>query len=105
MDVLSRIDAAAAGRSGALGDLPMSGGPAAMREAAQAFEAQFLGQMFHFAMRDVPVDAVFGGGPGERVFRDMLTDAWAEETVRAGGIGVADAVLRTLVEAQASKEG
>ena len=105
MDALSRIDAATASRARPLGDLPTTGGQSAMREAAQAFETQFLGQMFQLAMRDAPVDAVFGGGPGERVFRDMLTDAWAEETVRAGGIGVADSVMRTLMDAQAGQEG
>lgn len=122
MDAISIIDAHGAGRqagfsgrmaaarAGTQGSLEVTGGAQALhvdpndragaRKAAEAFEAQFLGQMFQLAMKDMPIDEVFGGGPGERVFRDMLTNAWAESAVKAGGVGIADSVMRTLIAAQ-----
>lgn len=104
MDAIALKDAAASGAglrapslvAGRNGHIDM----AATRQAANAFEAQFLGQMFQLAMKDLPVDDMFGGGAGERVFRDLLTEEWAESTVRSGGVGIADAVMRTLIEAQ-----
>ena len=73
---------------------------AAVRKVAQDFEAQFLGQMFQLAMQDVPVDEVFGGGPGEKMFRGMLTDAWAKEASKAGGVGLSDAIMNEIIRMQ-----
>lgn len=102
MDGIRMMDAVAGGRTVQRPTAP-AGDVAKTREAAEAFEAQVLGQMFQLVMKDMPIDDVFGGGPGERVFRDMLTNAWAEETVRAGGVGIADSVTRTLLEAQGER--
>lgn len=99
MDGIAMMDAVSGGRTIHRPTAP-AGDVGKAREAAEAFEAQVLGQMFQLVMKDMPIDDVFGGGPGERIFRDMLTNTWAEETVRAGGIGIADAVTRTLLEAQ-----
>ena len=102
MDALSLMEAHSAGRKTALtAPTAPPGDRGEMRKAAEAFEAQFLGHMFQLAMKDAPVDEVFGGGPGERMFRELLTDAWAESAVRSGGVGIADAVMRTMIQTQA----
>ena len=101
MDATAIMNASAAGRNAmsATGIEP-TGDRTKMRKAAQEFEAQFLGQMFQLAMKDAPVDEVFGGGPGERMFRDLLTNSWADETSRSGGVGIADAVMESLIRIQ-----
>lgn len=99
MDVIATRDAATAG-AGLTAPHLAGRGRSEAREAAEAFEAQFLGHMFQLAMKDLPVNDVFGGGPGERVFRDLLTDEWAKSAARNGGVGIADAVMRTLIDSQ-----
>ena len=101
MDILAVKNAAQAGGANALrAPVATGGGSASARKTAEAFEAQFLGQMFQLAMRDQPVDSVFGGGAGERMFRDLLTDAWAEDTAKSGVLGISDAVMKTIIAAQ-----
>ncbi len=70
---------------------------AAMRQAVRAFETPMLGLMLHpiFATAD-PSRSRFGGGAAEAQWRPMLVDAYAAATVRAGGFGIADLVLRQL---------
>jgi flagellar protein FlgJ len=74
---------------------------AALRRAAQAFEAQALGQLLKpiFATVDSP-RGPFGGGAAEEQWRPMLVDAYAGAVSRAGGLGIADAVYRELLHAQ-----
>ena len=70
------------------------------RETAEEFEAFFLSQMFAELFRGVETDPVFGGGPGETVFQSMMVDEYAKSVARAGGIGVADAVMREMLSLQ-----
>ncbi len=66
--------------------------------AAREFEGMFLAVMFRGALgasgRADPLGPG-GGGP----WRDMLWDAYGRAVARAGGIGLADAVLRELIRA------
>jgi peptidoglycan hydrolase FlgJ len=82
---------------------------AALRQAAQAFEAQALGQLLKpiFATVDA-ARGPFGGGAAEDQWRPMLVEAYAGAVSRAGGLGIADAVYRELLRAQgdaATQEG
>jgi flagellar protein FlgJ len=75
-----------------------AGTEAAMRRAAQDFEAQA------FAMLLQPVFATvdfsrsrYGGGAAEAQWQPMLVDAYAGAAARAGaGLGLADLVLREM---------
>ena len=85
--------------------LPPSGGaptPARMRQAAQAFEAQVLGQLMQPAFDTVDSSkSAFGGGPAEAQWRPMLVDAFATHAARSGqGIGLQDMVLRHMLRLQ-----
>lgn len=75
----------------------------AMRRAAQDFEAQALSQLLAPAFATVdPSRGTFGGGPAEAQWRPMLLDAMAGAAARGGrGIGLADAVLRNMLQRQA----
>lgn len=81
----------------------------AMRRAAQEFEAQALSQLLAPAFATVdPSRGTFGGGAAEAQWRPLLLDAMAGAAARGGrGIGLADAVLRSMLQrqAQAAEDG
>jgi Rod binding domain-containing protein len=81
---------------------PAAGDPprlAALRHAAQEFEAIFLAQVLGTMTQGLGGDDLTGGGQND-VFRDMLNDEVAKLISRSGGIGVADAVLREMLTTQ-----
>lgn len=75
-----------------------AGSEASMRKSARDFEAQALGFLLQpmFATVDNAKSA-FGGGAAEAQWRPMLVEAFAASAVRAGGVGIADAVYRELL--------
>lgn len=91
--------------------LPMSAAPATrpeaharnaeLRRVAEEFEAIFLAQMMAPMFDGLETDGLGGGGMGEEIFRPMLIEQYAEALVRAGGVGIADAVTRELMRLQA----
>lgn len=66
-----------------------------LRDAAQKMEANFLAEMLKSAGVGSPRKA-FGGGAGEEQFASFLRDEQAEEMVRAGGIGLAEALFEAM---------
>ena len=70
------------------------------RAAAQEFEAVFLNSMFSEMFTGIDGEGPFGGGAGTGVWRSFLTDEYAKSFARAGGIGIADEVYRTLLAQQ-----
>jgi peptidoglycan hydrolase FlgJ len=75
------------------------------RAAAQEFEAVFLNSMFSEMFTAIDGEGPFGGGPGAGVWRSFLTDEYAKSFARAGGIGIADDVYRTLLAQQEARSG
>ncbi len=76
-------------------EVPTDGGDAAVRKAAQDFEAAFLGEMLKTAgVNQMP--SGFGGGAGEEAFASLLTDEYARRMSAAGGIGLAERVYQIL---------
>jgi len=72
-----------------------------MRETAQNFEASFLAQMLKPMFEGLSTDGPFGGGEAEGTWRSFMIDAMAKQTVKAGGIGLADTVVAEMVRMQA----
>ncbi len=70
--------------------------PAALRRAARDFEAQALGALLQPMFQGLDTKGPFGGGAAEAQWRPMMVDAIAKDMARAGGLGLADAVLREL---------
>lgn len=68
--------------------------------AAQDFEAFFLSQMVSYMMAGVETDPVFGGGPGETMFRSMLSQEYGKTLAQNGGVGIADSVMREILQIQ-----
>jgi Rod binding domain-containing protein len=70
------------------------------REAAQQFEAVFLKNMFEQMYTGIDGDGPFGGSGAAGVWRSFLTQSYADSFAKAGGIGVADQVYKTLLDQQ-----
>ncbi len=86
---------------------PLPGAPTATsadaartRRTAEEFEASFLSQMFKPMFEGLRTDGPFGGGEGEATWRSFMIDAMAKQTVRAGGIGLADRVMAEMLRMQ-----
>jgi Rod binding domain-containing protein len=74
--------------------------PVAARKAAQDFEAVFVSQMFQQMFAGIKADGLFGGGHGEDMFRSLLLDEYGKQVAKHGGLGISDAVMRTLISQQ-----
>jgi Rod binding domain-containing protein len=74
-----------------------------VHETANSFEASFLSSMLQEMFEGTEASAPFGGGPGESMFRSVLTEAMAKQVVKAGGVGVAAAVEREMLKMQGLK--
>ena len=71
------------------------------KAAGRKFEAMFMTQMFEEMFASVPTDGWFGGGQGEEMFRPFLIEQYGKLIAYHGnGIGMGDAVARTLLQAQ-----
>lgn len=77
---------------------------ARMRETAEAFEASFLSQMLKPMFESLSTEAPFGGGEAEGTWRGFLVEAMARQTVKAGGIGLADQVVAQMLKMQQAGE-
>jgi flagellar protein FlgJ len=78
--------------------------PAALKktkDTAQQFESVFLTNMFEemFAGVEEP-EGPHSSGPGQKTWRSMLTEEYANTIAKAGGVGVADHVQRELIALQ-----
>ena len=73
-----------------------------MRETAQEFEAVYLSEMLRPMFENIDAAEPFGGGPGEQAYRDMQIDEYGKAIAKAGGIGLADSVMREMIKMQES---
>jgi Rod binding domain-containing protein len=78
-------------------------GPAKARAAARDFEAVFLNSMFQNMFTGISGEGPFGGSGAVGVWRSMLTDEYSKSFAKAGGIGIADQVYRTLMAHQEAR--
>lgn len=73
--------------------------PDQIRKTAEDFEAVFLSQMMEQMLGET-TESSFGGGPGENAFKSMLNEEYAKVMAKAGGIGLADSVMREMLAMQ-----
>lgn len=72
----------------------------AARETGEDFEAMFLAQMLQPMFKGIETDAMFGGGPGEDVYRSMMVQEYGKAISRAGGVGIAEEVQAQILKLQ-----
>ncbi len=70
------------------------------RKVAEEFEASFLTTYINQMFSGLSTEGIFGGGYGEKVYRDMMNEQYAKATAANGGIGVADQVYREILSMQ-----
>ena len=68
-------------------------------ETAKEFEAMFLGQMTKMMLESVQ-KGEFNGGAGEEMFQGVLAEKLGTEIARRGGVGLAPAVLDSILKLQ-----
>jgi Rod binding domain-containing protein len=86
----------------AAGKLPTDN-QAKARATSQDFEAVFLNSMFKQMFTGVEGEGPFGGNGATGVWRSFLTDEYAKSFAKAGGIGIADQVYKTLIAQQEAR--
>jgi Rod binding domain-containing protein len=74
------------------------------RAAAQDFESVFLNSMFQQMFTGINGDGPFGGGGGGGVWRSFLSEEYAKNFAKSGGIGIADDVYRALLARQGATQ-
>ncbi len=84
---------------GPVSAVPTAPGQDVLREKAEELETLFLSEMLSHAGLDSS-DESFSGGIGEEQFSSFLREAQAREMVKAGGIGLAEALFRAMAGAQ-----
>lgn len=106
MNGLSPLSAIAPGAGAASGaqDTAALAKRGQIEKTAQDFEAAFLSIMMQQMFTATEVSAPFGGGQAEAQFRSFLTESFARETAKSGGIGLADTVTREMLKLQGLEE-
>lgn len=79
-------------------------GKAKARAAARDFEAVFLNSMFQNMFTGIDGEGPFGGQGATGVWRSVLTDQYAKSIAKAGGIGIADQVYKSLIAHQEARQ-
>jgi peptidoglycan hydrolase FlgJ len=75
-----------------------------LRRRAIEFEAIYLAQMLQPMFDELKSAAPFGGGFGEDVWRSQQVQEYGKAIAENGGVGIADAVARQLIQAQEARE-
>ena len=71
------------------------------KATATDFEAMFLNSMFAQMTSGLKGEGPFGDTVGTGVWRSMLTEQYSKTFAKAGGVGIASEVYRTLILQQA----
>lgn len=74
-------------------------------KTAKDFEGMFMSQMMQPMFDGLTVDPLFGGGNGEKVMRSFLVQEYGKLASNSGHLGIADAVKKEMIRAQAAAMG
>lgn len=85
------------------GARPMASRNDRLRAQAQDFEVQFVNTMFQQMYAGVQGDGPFGNSTGVGPWRSFLTEEYAKNFVKSGGIGIADPVYKSLLALQEAR--
>ncbi|HKM63540.1 MAG TPA: rod-binding protein [Acidisphaera sp.] len=77
---------------------------AQLKKAAHDFEAMAINELLKPMFDTVDTSGgPFGGGAAEQTWRPMMVEAMAKQMEQAGGLGLSQPVLESLVRAQAAR--
>ena len=77
-----------------------SGGTDPARAQAQDFETVFVNEMMQHMFTGIGDEGPLGNGPGVGMWRSLLTEQYAKSFVKAGGLGLAGQVYKSLLARQ-----
>jgi flagellar protein FlgJ len=75
------------------------------QKQAQNFEGMFLNSMFSEMTKGLQGEGPFGNTVGTGIWRSMQIEQYSKSFAKAGGVGIAKQVYRTLVIQQAKGAG
>lgn len=73
------------------------------KSSAQDFEAMFLNSMFQHMFTGLNGEGPMGGAGATGVWRSMLVDQYSKSVAKAGGIGIAEQVYKSLIAHQEAR--
>lgn len=71
-----------------------------MRQKAEELEAVFLNTLVSEMFSSIDTEGDFGGGYAEETWRGMQSEQYAATMAKTGGIGIADQIMRSLLQVQ-----
>ncbi|MBV9992721.1 MAG: rod-binding protein [Alphaproteobacteria bacterium] len=74
--------------------------PATAKKVSQQFEGVLISQMLNDMFQGVGTGGMFGGGPGEEMFRSLMIDEYGKQIAAQGGLGLSDHITRELLKRQ-----
>lgn len=77
--------------------------PQKLRAQAEDFESVFVSTMFQSMFTGIEGDGPMGTTAGVGPWRSFLTQEYAKNFVKAGGLGLADSVYKSLLAQQEAK--
>jgi flagellar protein FlgJ len=75
-----------------------------VREAAEKFESFFIGQMMEHMKAGMETDPLFGGGPGEDMWKSMLNQEYGKEIAKTGRLGITEQVMQGMLRMQEQRD-
>jgi peptidoglycan hydrolase FlgJ len=87
----------------AAGSRPKLTQDARMHAQAENFEVQFVNSMFQHMYTGLEGNGPFGNSTGTGPWRSFLTEEYAKNFVKSGGIGIADSVYKSLLAHQEAR--
>lgn len=75
-------------------------GHAGLRQQAEELEAVFLNTLVSEMFKTIGKDSENGGDFGTETWRGMQSEQFAAAIARTGGVGIADQIMTSLLQAQ-----
>lgn len=76
------------------------GSKAKLEKAAKSFESMFISEMTGYMFQGISTEAPFGGGFAEDTYRSLLVSAMADQITAKQGLGLSDALQKSLLRYQ-----
>lgn len=82
------------------GKAPSAEVKSALREKAEELEGVFLNTLMSQMFSSIDARGAFGGGYAEETWRSMQAEQYASQIAQAGGVGLADQIMSSLLATQ-----
>ena len=73
------------------------------RAQAENFESMFVSSMMQHMFTDTGKDGPLGNGPSIGPWRSLLTEQFAKGIVKAGGLGLANQIYKSIIAHQSAR--